>query len=845
MTRRKSISLSLVLLAGCSSKSAVEQQPPPVEKATPKPASLIRLAEHLDEAQIESPLLAVEPIDLRNADAVASKTIFAQSFERFSARKARWKKSAGCGVERAPDKTPGDKAMFYSGVRPYQCIFLLPVEPATHYRIARSIFTRDPNVDFQVIELRVKLARPNELNNAHDVSRATTAKFVSIKNLVTVHRFAPAKARGVWERGVMHVLTSTSTGSILLMVSDAEATVAHAKKRVWFDDVRADKLEPTPSQVHALLKGQLLAEGGDPRRGLYKHGQFLPTVSLADAKPPYDDNFSYRYGLLAVAPTTIRFTVDVPNDARLRFSTGMFKMSAPGDSATFRVRVEAAGAEKLLHDETLNVAKNRQGWHWNDARISLAEWAGTKITLTFETSAPGNSRGLAVWANPIIDAPRTKDEPPNVIFIAVDTLRADRLSAYGYERPTSPNLEALAADGVRFDNAISASNWTSSSFGSLFTGVMPSRHRVIHRARAIPREMTTLAEHFRRAGYATHGVVFKAYLYDMGFEQGFDTFFNVPSPDVRADDNLGKAMAWLDDQGDRRFFFFLHLNDPHQPFNQPPPFDRKFNDASELKRFGVKLPIIIEPTGGVRGCRKCRVDGKLAPGFQTLAHDLYDGTVAYVDDRIGKLFAALEARGLYEDTIIVLVSDHGEMMWEHNGYFGHGGANMQQELIRVPLIIKPARSAGFQPGRTVATVVRTPDLMPTLLELAGLPPIETPIDAESLVGLMRDGRGADRLAYSENVKQNILAVRDGTWKYVLHNPPGRKRTELLFDLSSDPGEKKNRAGKQAEILAEMRHHADVFFDDFRNAAVASTASGVRQSIDGERLEALKALGYVR
>ncbi|MBI3179731.1 MAG: sulfatase, partial [Deltaproteobacteria bacterium] len=361
-----------------------------------------------------------------------------------------------------------------------------------------------------------------------------------------------------------------------------------------------------------------------------------------------DDNHAYRDGILAVAPTDARFMLRVPPRARLSFSAGLFKASRPGDTATFRVVIETKGEATTVFAR--EIAARPDDWHWHDAVVDLEAWAGQDIRLLLETRAPSQSRGLAVWGTPLVTSSRRAGDPPNVVVIAVDTLRADRLSAYGYGRRTSPQIEALAAQGTLFHNAFSASNWTSPAFASIFTGFMPSKHQVIHRARAIPSEMTTLAEYFRRAGWTTHAIVYKAYLYNMGFEQGFDTWFNVPRYDVRADDNLAKAMAWLDQYGHSRFFLFLHFNDPHQPFNQPPPFDRVYNTADDLARQGVSLPIVIEPGGGVRGCGACTAGGVPKPGFEKLAHALYDGAVAYVDDRIGKFLSALKERALYDKT---------------------------------------------------------------------------------------------------------------------------------------------------------------------------------------------------
>ena len=245
-----------------------------------------------------------------------------------------------------------------------------------------------------------------------------------------------------------------------------------------------------------------------------------------------------------------------------------------------------------------------------------------------------------------------------------------------------------------FERAISASNWTSSSFASIFTGRSPSRHQVVHRARSIPDSLQTLPEYFRDAGYATEAIMYKAYLYNMGFEQGFERWFNIPLHDVHAQSNLDKAMAWLDRNGTRRIFLFLHFNDPHQPFNQPKPFTEKYATRQDLGRYAVNLPITITGDNYVKGCGNCGQGKALKKDFKPVAHDLYDGEINFIDDLLGVFLLALRDRGLYDNTIIAFVADHGEMMWEHANTFGHGGPWLYDTLTRVPLLIKPHAMTG-------------------------------------------------------------------------------------------------------------------------------------------------------
>jgi arylsulfatase A-like enzyme len=763
-----------------------------------------RLIDRLGAAEVVSPLQGVEATTSLDAADLTSTSLLTLTFERFTPNSVNWRGTPGCVGAGRPHG--GGKALRYVGRNSHQCVFLLPVEPSTHYRVERQVLTSDPNVDFRAIETSAELSHPSTLNHAADIAKVMNGRFVRMTDLLFVHQL-PKAVPGTWSNGAVGIFTSPKTRSLVLLLNDAEATLTGKAARAFFDDIRVARLEPTPAQELALLKASDPAEGADPAVGIAKLGRFLPIGDAETVAPPYDANFSFREALLAPAPSDLRFDVQIPTGGRLYFSNALHAMSRPGDEATFRVLVEANGGDAAeLYRRTLRIGEDGQDWRWFEEQVDLSAYGGRRVRLTLETRATGG-RGYALWGSPTIDAPRQKGDPPNVLLIAVDTLRADRLSAYGYGRPTSPRLAALARDGVTFDQAISPSNWTSPGFASLFTGLMPSEHQVIHRARAISPDVRTLAEYFRDGGWATHGVAYKAYLFNMGFEQGFDTFFNVPRADAKADANLATTLAWLQRHADRRFFLFVHFNDPHQPFNQPAPFERRFNPPGALKRFGLELPFVIGTSGTVVGCNACSGEGSVNSVFRSLGRDLYDGEIAYVDDRIGRLLDTLEKRGLYDDTIIAFVSDHGEIMWEHGDYFGHGGPWMFDSLIRVPLIIKPAARTGLARNKTVKTQVRSFDLMPTLLDLAGVPGGGADVTAESLVPFLATqgpAPAADRVAISENVKHDLLAVRYRGWKYILKHPPAGKTSERLYNLDADPGERADVSGRSPEQLLALR-----------------------------------------
>ncbi|MEE8408124.1 MAG: sulfatase-like hydrolase/transferase, partial [Myxococcota bacterium] len=215
-------------------------------------------------------------------------------------------------------------------------------------------------------------------------------------------------------------------------------------------------------------------------------------------------------------------------------------------------------------------------------------------------------------------------------------------------------------------------------------------------------------------------------------------------------------------------------------------------------------------SGGVADCSKCGRHNEANSVFKAMARDLYDGEIAYVDHKIGRFIANLKQRGLYDDTVIAFVSDHGELMWDHGEYFGHGGPWLVDELTHVPLIIKPARRGGLARAKVVDSQVRSFDLMPTLLDLAGIDTSELDIEARSLLPfLATQGRAlaGDRVAVSENIEQDILSVRHEGWKYVLFSPPGRPARERLYNLRTTAAEKADVAARNPAMLTAMRMHA--------------------------------------
>ena len=734
----------------------------------------IRLLDRLADAEVEGALREVIPADSLQALPSPRRTrVYEQSFEQVPE-----------GWQLDPSDVVRDGALVLAVERqtPGYTV-LVPVEPSTHYRfLQRASRSEVPLVEITAVETAEVVSQPSP----RILRGAALREFQ--RNALAVHRPSEPSVTEELETSTCSLFTTPDTRSVALVVTvhrHPDPSAARPPTRS-FDHIALDRYELSAADEVALVAGHDRVEGAS--REIF--GPVIPAGDTRDRDPTAsEDAFSFRRAVYAPPGTVLRFpAVSLDAGAELRVSYTLAAQSRVPSAASFAIFVESEGARTEVWSNTFESRDAR--WGWAEASVDLSAYAGQRARLVFETSAPGPGVH-PVWGHPTLEAvraPAERVEPRHVILIAVDTLRADRLGAYGYPRPTSPNLDALSRDAVRFENTIAQANWTCPSFASLFTGVSVSRHGVYGHSfeSPLPEAFDTLAERFRAAGWVTEAIAFKTPLYRGGYDQGYDRALIVPRREVRAAENVERALAWMDRADGDRQFLFLHFNDPHQPFMQPEPFDSRFGHLVEGDP--VQLPWYV-PSGS---------DAPLTPALRAHASDLYDGAIAYVDQQIGIFLDALRERSLYDDALIVFVSDHGEELWEH-GHFGHAGRHLYDELVRVPLLIKPPRGS-FEPT-TVSEQVRGFDLMPTMLELSGIAvPDAEALEASSLVGLMR-GDGASRPAFVES-SRSTLALRAQGYKYVLSH--GLRIEEQLFDLGADPGELTDLAEREPERLAAMR-----------------------------------------
>jgi len=466
--------------------------------------------------------------------------------------------------------------------------------------------------------------------------------------------------------------------------------------------------------------------------------------------------------------------------------------------------------------------------------------------------------------------------PRGLVLVCIDTLRADHLGAYGYPRPTSPRIDALAREAILFRNTLAPSPWTLPSVATLMTSQYPSIHGAqspsnlddlewLHHPKryrpfsALHSSRTTLAELLRDAGYATYAGVQGSYVSTaFGFEQGFDVYHQNRTPGVRFD--IEDALAWLDERQPDRFFVYLHVGEVHSPYTPiaMPRLAAELFEADRIPYFETALEqeqsrfaaIDFDPdyTGFVDGSRESLARlrrGRVSKRDLDHLVALYDRGIAYTDYWIGRLLDALAQRGLDDETLFVLTADHGEEFIEHGGL--EHNYSYYEEMLRVPLIIRVPQ----HPAATVDSTVGLIDVLPTVLDLLGLAQqTQRPeIMGSTLRPLWNDGVDSPDRDYlgQASFVHGLTAIRSGRWKYIHHAPtkPGEKAHSELYDLIDDPDEKTNQCNDHKPRCLQLARKLEA-----RNAELAATAERLAlpdaeaAHIDPATAENLRQLGYL-
>jgi len=525
------------------------------------------------------------------------------------------------------------------------------------------------------------------------------------------------------------------------------------------------------------------------------------------------------------------------------------------------------------------------------AGLLACRWADKRAAAALLPGSAGGRKallaGLAVLAALSLGAPRfwgiqqqagggpVKADLPNIVIIVMDPARADHFSCYGYNRPTTPNVDRLAQEGVLFEQATATAPWTLPSHASLFTGLYTAQHRT---DRATPRlggSLVTLAELLKGEGYQTAGFSNNPWVSPQGnFHQGFDLFEGMWSRSsplhrlapvwiaTRLKDRLGEETShssdaavtndrirwWMDRvrRGSSPFFLFVNYIDVHTPYKPREPFRSRFlRDPHRFAAQGLKQGRLQRTAPPVH----------LDPITEGVLNDLYDAELAYLDAKIGDLVGMLRDRGVLDQTLFIVTSDHGENLGDHH-IVGHRFC-VYQTLLRIPLIFRYPKA--FPGGLRVKEPVSMIDVVPTLMQVVRPQGVPLPPGLLGRSLLTAHGEGsADRTLVSEYTApvswipkyrkwnpgmdeayftRNLKSVRRGNLKFIW----GSDGLQELYDLGKDPMETVNLVDQQPDLARRMKEEAEQLFATLQPVGLAEES----RSIDENLRRELRALGYVQ
>ena len=413
----------------------------------------------------------------------------------------------------------------------------------------------------------------------------------------------------------------------------------------------------------------------------------------------------------------------------------------------------------------------------------------------------------------------------DVILVIVDTARADHLSSYGYLRQTTPELDRLAAEGERYENAWAQSPWTLPAVATILTGQPPHVHgagRTAAGIRPLRPDLPTIAERMAAAGYRTAAFINVLWCAPTsGLNRGFERYdfrtsdeSNVGTRD--AAETTTAALDWLSGAGEDPVFMVVHYFDPHLTYDPPAPYDTMFEEGG-----GPRVPPGFGSAAQVFRIRRGEI--RLDPAQRSSLIARYDGELRFMDEQFGRLRRGLEEAGRWDDALVVVVGDHGEEFWDHGG-FEHGHSH-HRELMRVPLIVR--RPAGER-GEVLNGRVRQIDVAPTVFDFAGLPgPVGLP-------GRVLGPEGS-RFAVGEGSlwAGDLVSARSDAGTLILDRGSG----ELVFFGSEDRFEHAGRPGEE---------NADPELLQLLRALPAAPASPAQElELTEEQLEQLRSLGYIQ
>jgi arylsulfatase A-like enzyme len=591
----------------------------------------------------------------------------------------------------------------------------------------------------------------------------------------------------------------------------------------------------------------------------------------------------YRETLVSRSPERFRMELNIPSNAWLDVNIG----TVDNEPVTFRITASSGGSEQVLLERTVTTPHR-----WEPAPVDLSGHSGA-TTLVFSLDVAAERR-VGFWGSPAIRArnavPPSQQaaapalggvQPPQgVILIMCDTLRKDHLNMYGHQRETAPHLAAMASNGALFLDDVSQATWTKVSTPSILTSLYPSSHRVKDFSDRLSPMATTLAEVYRAAGFAT--VAYSSVLFTGKFtnlHQGYEELHEATSAQEprytakTARTYVDRAAEWIERHGETPFFMFVHVFDPHDPFEPRPPYASLWADpakkAQHEKNVERVTKVIEDPLmkqfhmPSRAEMEKAGLDPTEYVGYDK---DWYDGSIRGMDAEVGRLIERLRTLGLEQKVQIAFIADHGEEFIEHGKMFH--GHTVYSELTAVPLMLYRPSTI---PAAKITETVRSIDLMPTLLDLSGLPAPEG-VQGQSLVPLIAAARNRPREAGAESAettapgwkKQPAITEKPRTehsggpppretesygivldgWKMIHNANRAANMPEFeLYNRAEDPLDSKNVAAEHPDIIERLKGELESWHKMVEAGQLPETVS--EENLSPQELERLRSLGYIK
>jgi len=588
----------------------------------------------------------------------------------------------------------------------------------------------------------------------------------------------------------------------------------------------------------------------------------------------------FRETIVSRSPESFSVDVEIPADAWLDLHLGTLEESA----VTFQIDDVTGSREERILERTITMP---QRWEW--ATVDLSPFAGVR-QLRFSLNVKGDRR-IGFWGSPVIryrDRQTINQKPPGnvlgdtttpqgVILIMADTLRRDHLDAYGYDRETAPTLAYMAREGALFLDNISQAAWTKVAAPSILTSLYPHSHGVKRIPDRLSSAAVTIAEVYRDAGYATAAFCSNAFTGRFtNLHQGFEEVHEAGSLTTETNSSktsraiVNRVIKWLEQRPNEPYFLFMHLYDPHSDFEPRAPYNTMWSAASgkeihenhrqlalaEAKKKDEKRPFDELPFP--EDFKRANLDSK---SWMKYEKGWYDGSIRGMDTEIGRLLERLRTLDLERETLIGVVSDHGEELHEH-GKMGHGHTTYG-EIVNVPLLLY--RPGSIPSGVRVTETTRSIDLMPTLLEASGLS-IPQGAQGQNLLPLVvayRDRKGEDakiratslgwesRPAVSEehsrdrccgHTDESYAVVFDG-WK-LINNVATKDKPEFeLFDHRADPLDETNIADQHPDLVEALTAKLTAWREMVAAARLPEEAP--TEGMTSEEINRLRSLGYIQ